>query len=107
MILFLAQKYEENALFSFLGADEHASEGLVNKFFEELGGGSPDELAEASAAGDDAEHERQEHVRPVFESLGPGGEVWMRGIGMTVGVSRCRPPWRSTRSATRAGPSKW
>ncbi|CAG0902194.1 unnamed protein product [Darwinula stevensoni] len=49
--------------------DEHASEGLVNKFFEELGGGSPDDLADASVAGDDAEHERQEHATVALHKI--------------------------------------
>jgi hypothetical protein len=44
-------------------ADEYSNDREVSHFFEELGSGSPDEVADETDGGDDAEFERKQEVR--------------------------------------------
>lgn len=43
-------------------ADEYSSQPETCRFFEELGSGSPDEVADETVGGDDAEFEKKQEV---------------------------------------------
>jgi len=44
-------------------ADEYSTQGEVSHFFEELGTGSSDEVADETDGGDDSEFERKQEVK--------------------------------------------
>lgn len=44
-------------------ADEYSNQTEVSRFFEELGSGSPGEVADETDGGDDAEFEKKQEVR--------------------------------------------
>jgi hypothetical protein len=46
-----------------LFADEYSNENEASRFFEELGSGSPDEIADETESEDDAEFEKKQEVR--------------------------------------------